>query len=134
MATIYYATGGASWLNNLKWLTNETECTWVQGSNGNFCGENNTTLQSLNLRQNGLSGKIPDEIGLLSSLTEFDLSNNQMSGSVLSGLFSLTALTYLDLSHNSFTGTVPSNIGSLTSFGSSCQCIPWDCAIGTWAP
>jgi hypothetical protein len=45
MATIYYATEGRSWSNGGgNWLSNETECQWFQGSEGDFCGENGTQL------------------------------------------------------------------------------------------
>jgi hypothetical protein len=115
VATIYYATGGRSWSNQLKWLTNVTECRWFQGSEGDFCGENGTALQSLNQSKNALIGKIPDEIGLLTSLTVIDLALNQISGTLLTQLGSLTALTHLDLSSNRFTGTVPSEVGSLAA-------------------
>ncbi len=71
MATIYYATGGLSWSNaGGNWLKNENECTWVQGSQeGDFCVENGTELHYLNQTNNTLTGKMPDEIRLLSSLS-----------------------------------------------------------------
>jgi hypothetical protein len=114
MATVYYATGGPSWSNaGDNWLTNESECTWVQGSEGNFCGEKGKLL-FLKQRNTNLNGMIPDDIRLLSSLTVIDLSNNNLSGRVPSELGSLTSLMYLSLSVNSFTGITPLEIGSLS--------------------
>jgi hypothetical protein len=98
MATIYYATDGKSWSNGGgNWLTNETECRWFQGSEGDFCGENGTELQYLNQSNNTLNGKLPNDIGLLSSLTIIDLSMNQIFGPPPLGLRSMTALTSLAL-------------------------------------
>jgi Leucine-rich repeat (LRR) protein len=116
MATIYYATDGHSWSNGGgNWLTNETECQWFQGSEGNFCDENGTRLQYLNQSNNTLNGKMTNEIRLLSSLTVIDLSMNQVYGNLPSGLGSLTALTFLSLNDNKLSGTVLSELGSLTA-------------------
>ena len=116
MATIYYATDGPSWSNagGNYWLTNATECEWFQGFQGDFCNQNGTLLY-LNQSMNALKGTIPNEIGLLSSLTIIDLSDNTPSGTVPSELGYLTALTYLNLHTNFFKGTVPSELGSLTA-------------------
>jgi Leucine-rich repeat (LRR) protein len=120
MATFYYATGAVlSWSNDQTWLTNETECLWFQGSRGGgICGKNGTALHSLERNNNGLNGTIPDEIGLLTSLTLLDLHGNQFSGTVPLELGSLTALTSLYLSRNAFTGTLPSQLGSLSDLTS----------------
>jgi Leucine-rich repeat (LRR) protein len=116
MATIYFATGGPSWSNSGgNWLTDTNECQWVQGSDGNFCGQNGTELLYLKQRNNALNGKLPNEILLLSSLTVIDLSMNQIGGTLLSGLGSMTALTFLSLDDNTLTGTLPSELGSLTA-------------------
>jgi Leucine-rich repeat (LRR) protein len=117
MATIYYATGGPSWNNDAggnTWLTNAFECEWFQGYKENFCNNNNA-LVSLSQPDKALQGTIPDEIGLLTSLTYIGLFVNYLSGTVPSQLGSLTALTSLGLYSNSFTGTVPSELGSLTA-------------------
>jgi hypothetical protein len=118
MATLYYATGGPSWTYNQNWLTDKDECCqWYQdqGSIENVCGENGTALQSLLQGGNVLNGTLPDEIGLLTSLTFLNLKRNMISGTVPSIIGSLTALTHLSLCYNAFTGTVPSQLGSLTA-------------------
>jgi hypothetical protein len=94
-----------------NWLTDETLS--VGGSRArqiDFCGENSTLLV-LKQSNNTLNGKIPDEIGLLTSLTLIDLTSNQICGTVPSELGSLTALT---------------------CFGPWFQCFHRNCAIGTW--
>jgi Leucine-rich repeat (LRR) protein len=116
MATIYYATGGGtSWSNVGNWLTSDTECTWVQGSAGDFCDENGT-LHYLNQSNNGLNGKIPDEIRLLRSLKAIDLNYNKLYGTIPIDTFGdLPSLQVLILSNNLFTGTLSSSINMLTS-------------------
>jgi Leucine rich repeat len=115
MATIYYATAGPTWTYDGNWLTNENECRWFQGSEGNFCSENGT-LQYLNQNLNGLNGTIPDEIRLLSSLTVIDLHGNNLYGTIPADIFgAFTALQDLLLSNNLFTGTLTSSIDKLTS-------------------
>jgi hypothetical protein len=143
MATIYYGTGGTAWSNIGNWMTSDTECTWVQGSAGDFCDENGT-LHYLNQSNNALIGKIPDEIRLLRSLKVIDLNYNKLYGTIPVDIFgdlpsqqdlvpsnnrttrslaeslplafgSLTALTWLSLDHNAFTGTLASDFASLTA-------------------
>lgn len=47
------------------------------------------------LRDNQLSGSIPDEIGKLPELVTLDLSGNQFTGEIPSSLGLLTHLNYL---------------------------------------
>ena len=55
-----------------------------------------------------MTGTIPSEIGLLTSLTTLDLEYNKLTGTVPSEIESLgNLLCYL--SGNDFTGDVPSN-------------------------
>lgn len=62
---------------------------------------------------NGLSGKIPTENGLLTTLKIFDVKYNDIDGTIPSELCSLTSLTSLFLGYNEFYGTIPSCIGQL---------------------
>ncbi|XP_043706646.1 probable leucine-rich repeat receptor-like protein kinase At1g35710 [Telopea speciosissima] len=63
-------------------------------------------LVLLDLSLNGLSGTIPDNIGMLSKLTYLDLSKNNFSGKFPSSLANLTRLFKLDLSKNEFNGEI----------------------------
>ena len=64
---------------------------------------------------NRLTGRIPDEIGLLSKLSILRLKDNQLSGSIPSQIGDLTNLTYLDLVRNEISGEIPSEILGLTN-------------------
>ncbi|RZR95770.1 hypothetical protein BHM03_00024678 [Ensete ventricosum] len=73
-------------------------------------------LQLLKLNNNNLSGSIPLEIGNLVSLQdELDLSHNSLTGEIPSQLGKLSMLQYLNLSHNGFTGGLPSSLRDMVS-------------------
>nr|XP_043611531.1 receptor-like protein EIX1 [Erigeron canadensis] len=63
-------------------------------------------LRSLSIKENEISGSIPNSIGQLSSLETLDLSDNQLNGSLPDSLGVLSNLTFLDLSYNLLTGVV----------------------------
>ncbi|KAK9081790.1 hypothetical protein Syun_031236 [Stephania yunnanensis] len=72
-------------------------------------------LTRLYLRDNFLTGNIPQDIGKLNNLQALTLGNNNLSGRIPSSINNLARLLYLDLSHNNFEGVVPntSNLQSL---------------------
>ncbi|KAK3183791.1 hypothetical protein Dsin_031077 [Dipteronia sinensis] len=74
-------------------------------------------LRYLNLRYNSFQGSIPPSIGNLSSLEELYLSGNQMNG-MPESLGQLSALKVLDLSENLWEGVITQahfmNLSSLT--------------------
>ncbi|KAM0029557.1 putative non-specific serine/threonine protein kinase [Helianthus debilis subsp. tardiflorus] len=65
----------------------------------------------LDLINCGLEGSIPEQIGLLSNLTQLSLWGNQLTGNLP---VSLTRLERLDLSYNSFSGELPVSLANLT--------------------
>ena len=68
-------------------------------------------------RGNRLSGRMPSQLGDLSSLGELRLANNDLSGPIPSGLGRLSALTRLDLEKNDLSGPIPSQLGSMSNLG-----------------
>ena len=76
---------------------------------------NLTNLTYLNLQLNQLTGSIPPEIGNLINLESMSISWNQLSGSIPPEIGNLTNLTYLDLRNNQLTGSIPPEIGNLTN-------------------
>ncbi|XP_076883850.1 receptor-like kinase TMK3 [Bidens hawaiensis] len=64
------------------------------------------SLTSLWLHGNHFSGKIPDNIGDLTDLKEFNVNSNDLVGLIPDGLASLS-LDKLDLNNNQFMGPVP---------------------------
>lgn len=108
LATLYYATNGARWVNNTNWL-NGHECLWT----GVYCelGSNNiVSVTYLNLVTNGLDGSIPSEIGYIESLQRIELGSNQLVGSIPMSFSSLTELRTLSVSDNQLSGTIGDNL------------------------
>ena len=69
-------------------------------------------LRSLNLRNNSLSGTIPD-LGSLDSLTHLRLHRNALSGSIPASLGGLEKLQELYLHGNALTGMIPAELDAL---------------------
>ncbi|KAJ6425184.1 hypothetical protein OIU84_025873 [Salix udensis] len=70
-------------------------------------------LELLLLAGTSFSGQLPESIGNLKSLKEFDAKKCYFSGVIPSSLGNLTKLNYLDLSYNSFSGKIPSTFVNL---------------------
>ncbi|KAG6744311.1 hypothetical protein POTOM_053030 [Populus tomentosa] len=70
-------------------------------------------LELLLLAGTSFSSQLPESIGNLKSLKEFDVANCYFSGVIPSSLGNLTTLNYLDLSHNTFSGKIPSTFVNL---------------------
>jgi Leucine-rich repeat (LRR) protein len=72
-------------------------------------------MSGLDLSCNKLTGRIPPELGNLSSIHALNLSYNQLTGSIPQTFSNLTKLESLDLSHNNLSGEIPSVLIDLTS-------------------
>ncbi|KAK4592259.1 hypothetical protein RGQ29_016686 [Quercus rubra] len=112
---------GANDLSFLCSLTNSTYLTYLEIFSNNFGGELpkcianfSTTLISMLLDHNKISGNIPIGIGNLTNLEELDMGNNKLSGHIPYEIGKLQKLQYLDLSANNFFGNIPSSLGNLT--------------------
>ena len=77
-----------------------------------------TSLQSLGLLGNRLSGPIPPELGNLVNLEGLALSSNQLSGPIPAELGNLVGLTHLSLGNNQLSGSIPAELGNLTNLES----------------
>ncbi|GAQ92964.1 hypothetical protein KFL_012270010, partial [Klebsormidium nitens] len=73
-----------------------------------------TRLTELFLTANNLSGPIPTDLGRLTNLRTLYLLNNRLSGTIPPGLGSLPNLKFLSLSRNGLSGPIPSQLGNLT--------------------
>ncbi|XP_061371370.1 leucine-rich repeat receptor-like protein kinase PXL1 [Gastrolobium bilobum] len=68
-------------------------------------------IESLDLSNMNLSGRVSDHIQSLSSLSFFNISCNNFASSLPKSLFNLTSLKSFDVSQNYFTGTFPTGLG-----------------------
>ena len=73
-----------------------------------FCPEENLYIDS-----NSFSGRLPDRLYNLESLTLFDGSSNSLSGTLSRDINKLASLTRIFLEDNIFRGAVPSEIVNL---------------------
>ncbi|KAH9768687.1 protein kinase domain-containing protein [Citrus sinensis] len=73
-----------------------------------------STIRTLELTSNNLTGIISLEMGRLRNLVHLDLSDNHFMGHIPPTLGRLSELKILNLSLNSLVGNIPSNVGHLT--------------------
>jgi hypothetical protein len=92
------------------WTTRIDECKWLDV----LCVDRGR-VTALLLDEENVQGQIPDDLGLLTDLTNLQLSDNYISGTIPSSLAALTALTSLFLYYSVFNGTIPSSFGKLTN-------------------
>ncbi len=112
LVAFYNSTNGPVWAAWTKWLDAPgTECTWT----GVKCDAAETTVISLELPENHISGSIPAELGSLTALAVLDLNTNQLTGSIPATLGNLTKLGTLNLGGNQLSGSIPTELGSLTA-------------------
>jgi hypothetical protein len=106
LIALYKSTNGDHWKNHKGWLGSPgTECNWY----GVECEEitSSANVISLDLRDNNLTGNLPDELDQFTQLVWLDLEQNQISGAMPAGIGHLSSLTWLGLTQNSFSGLVP---------------------------
>ena len=77
LVAFYNATGGANWTFNTNWLSNEPLSEW-RGVTTNDDGR----VTELDLRNNQLTGEIPEELAQLPQLRELALWGNQLTGTI----------------------------------------------------
>ena len=103
LVALYNATGGPSWTDNTNWLTDAPIGEWHGVTTGN-----GGRVTELELHENGLTGRMPSELGNLANLTILRLYENDLIGELPASLGNLSNLEILSLGGNQFTGTVPS--------------------------
>ena len=114
LEVFYDATGGTNWFRSDNWLSNTPLREWY-GVEVDGQGR----VVELRLRDNGLRGSIPQELGSFADLRTLDLHHNELSGPIPPELGNLTNLRYLNL-HGSWerdaqrlTGPIPPELGDL---------------------
>ena len=109
LTALYNSAGGASWTDKTNWLsTTEPLDDWF-GVEADSSGN----VTKLELPGNNLNGSLLATLGSLTSLNTLDLSDNRLSGTI-PDFTSVTSLATLDLGDNQLSGTIPEDLGSLT--------------------
>ncbi len=108
LVAFYKATDGPNWSQRDNWLTDAPLAMWygVQVDGGG-------RVSRLNLDNNNVGGRIPAELGHLSTLTELVLTRNRLAGPIPPELGEIAQLERLRLDFNQLTGSIPAELGSL---------------------
>ena len=110
LVAFYEATGGRNWVNSENWLTEAPLRDWYGVT---MAGDR---VRFLHLRENGLTGRIPPELGRLTRLGALYLDNNALTGPIPPELGRLTGLGALELRSNALTGPIPPELGNTSLF------------------
>ena len=135
LTAFYQAASGDQWSNHTNWCTEQPLASWhgveVDGSGrvtalslpSNGVKGDATKLftqlakmdglQTITLSGNSLTGELPEALGNLKQLRNFDVMNNQISGSLPECFGVLEQLTYLNLYSNNLTGSIPEAYNAL---------------------
>ncbi|XP_074293670.1 receptor-like protein EIX2 [Silene latifolia] len=70
-------------------------------------------LKGIDISNNNLQGRIPDDISSLVGLVFLNLSQNNLNSVIPSTIGQLTSLEFLDLSHNHLSGEIPTSLASI---------------------
>ncbi|KAF6175541.1 hypothetical protein GIB67_023061 [Kingdonia uniflora] len=74
-----------------------------------------SSLRHLNLSSNNIRSTLPQDLGYFQSLSVLDLRKNAFYGSIPEDLCESNNLSILQLDSNSFTGSIPEEIGNCSS-------------------
>ena len=114
LVALYNATDGGNWVNSENWLSDKSVFKW----HGIGPSDDGRRVGSISLRWNGLTGRLPAELGKLAALAHLELGGNDIFGNIPIELGQLSSLQMLELSFNNLTGNVPPALGSLSSLQS----------------
>jgi hypothetical protein len=125
LAVFYFALNGPNWAVQANFLSSaDHECDWTILNIGVGC-DSNRRVNVLSLANNGLSGILPDEIELLSTLQHLNISgafvngatprtdSNELVGSIPTQMGTLGRLLLLDLSQNKLSVMIPTELAQL---------------------
>ena len=99
-------------------LAGEAELNWSEALplyewQGVTVGGPPARVTDLTLAADGLTGRIPPELGRLDGLVSLNLAINRLTGPIPPELGRLVALRHLSLDRNALTGAVPAELGQL---------------------
>ncbi|XP_048569730.1 probably inactive leucine-rich repeat receptor-like protein kinase At5g48380 [Triticum urartu] len=102
--------------NKLHWTFDDNKEGSICTFNGVECWHpNENRILSLRLSSMDLKGQFPDGLENCSSMTSLDLSSNSLSGPIPADISKrLPYITNIDLSYNSFSGEIPESLANCT--------------------
>ncbi|KAG7360785.1 RHS repeat-associated core domain containing protein [Nitzschia inconspicua] len=117
LANFYFATNGPAWKKQFDFLSEKDVCDWNDGGKGGvqdsgvFCIDGK--VRKLNFNENGLSGTISEDIGLLSNTREFRVEGNAIEGTIPKSFGLMRELLGLNLHNNKIHGIFPQSLATL---------------------
>ena len=136
MFTLVNSPDGRDWPTAIGWNLNQDPCFWdgvtceagavveLQLRNRGIGGEippelgNLTNLRLLHLLGNGFTGEIPPELGNLTNVEELWFQTNQLTGEIPPELGNLTNVGLVSFGQNQLSGEIPSELGNMASLWS----------------
>ncbi len=109
LVALYHATDGPNWIDNTNWLSEKPLRSWYRVHT-----DDNGRVIQVHVRENGLSGTIPAEIGNMEKLKGLDLEKNRLTGDIPYSMSLLTNLEYVELNGNLLTGGLERKFGGLS--------------------
>jgi len=109
LASLYFATQPAKWLDKTNWVSKESVCQWY----GVTCDTWGHHITEIDLAFNQLNGILTREIGWLKHLRELRLTANDFQGVIPNSIELLQNLKVLQLNMNGFFGMIPREMGKL---------------------
>lgn len=111
LLTFFYSTDGESWVENTNWGSELDECVWYSDSETGMCvGEAVTSLRYV---ANGITGVLPAELSMLTTLSELYIKGASgkpgITGGIPLQLADLPLATFLFSDHN-FTEPLPDSL------------------------
>ena len=110
LEALYDATGGPDWIHNENWRTDAPLREWY-GVEADDQGR----VVGLRFVANGLTGRIPRELGGLANLQSLVLRRDPLTGPIPSEFGDLANLRRLHLRDSDLTGPIPRELGSLAN-------------------
>ena len=107
---IHRKMNGDDWIFDNNWKTDAPLDTW----HGVFT-DTMGNITTLALHNNGVTGGLAPEIGLLRTLEVLSIYDNELTGSIPPELGNLENLEVLTLYENELTGSIPPELGNLRS-------------------
>jgi len=115
LSDLHAQTNGNKW--KISWTLDAHSKESMCSAHGILC--KNGSIAIMDLNSVGLTGQLPDSLGLLANLEKLDLGGNSITGTIPKQLGKLSKLRYLDIGSsrdeaaNQLTGSIPAELGQL---------------------
>jgi len=113
LVTLHRRTRGPQWTTDTSWLSDAPIGTWH-----GVTTDGDGRVTELILVRNHVSGRLPPELGRLTSLRVLSLGGNQLRGMIPPELGSLSNLQRLVLAENELEGPIPPELGRVVNLKS----------------